>query len=583
MISKRIQGEYKNKYGTKNAVEYIADKAIENMTNYAANKTEKAWYINLPQDKELAIAKMQNTQAMNTTTTSSKIYHYTVSFPDGEKPNDKIMLDIEKNISEALGYKDYQRVIAIHDDTGHYHMHIVVNTIHPTKYINRNSPSNDYYIRNDVMRVLEKKHNLTVDNGIEQKSQRQENKNHKAIDFEAHTGLESFTTYLKKEIKENALNANNWQELHKLAKKVGVIAKLQGNGLVFKSINSKVTVKASTVDRKLSKSNLEQKLGIFTEFQQTKNTKTSLEAQNYKKVDQGIQTYNINQNNAIKSIIEQEKNYTPKPIHKNADNLWQRYLEDKKSTFEARKNKKATLNKVFDLQNTVIKEIWGNRDLAYSEKQQLHHQLNIITIKNKYNLYAQNLDNDAKQIYEKAQDKFIKLEILKYDNLQNIQNKFLPRQEKQELVNKVNEIYIKAILDLRNEIKKEYMQNKHNSLSWVDFLRKEVKSNNPQALKVLRSIERKEQQNSKPCIIGVKINSIILANAKIGKNGTISYETKDGGLFIDAQNKITVVKDSPQAQEQAYSLAKQQFQHTMKVKGNLEHWNKQQIQKGLER
>lgn len=56
---------------------------------------------------------------------------------------------------------------------------------------------------------------------------------------------------LKKEIKEKALNADTWQELHKQAWKFGTVVKLQGNGLVFKSTNSKITVKASDVDRKL--------------------------------------------------------------------------------------------------------------------------------------------------------------------------------------------------------------------------------------------------------------------------------------------------------------------------------------------
>src|SRR5687767_15547162 len=91
MISKRIQPNrngkisYKDKKSTSNLINYVANKTIENMTNYVADKTAKVWYINLPQDRDLAIGKMQNTQAMNTSTTASKIYHYIVSFNHGEQ------------------------------------------------------------------------------------------------------------------------------------------------------------------------------------------------------------------------------------------------------------------------------------------------------------------------------------------------------------------------------------------------------------------------------------------------------------------------------------------------------------------
>lgn len=580
MISKRIQPNrngkisYTNKKSTANVVNYIANKAIEKMTNYV-DKTTKTWYINLPQDKELAIVQMQSTQARNDTN-SSKIYHYVVSLNHGEQPSDNIMLDIEKTISENLGFKEYQRVLAIHNDTNNYHMHIVINTIHPTKFINHNSPSNDYYIRDKKMRELEQKYNLSVDNGIENRNT-QELKNYKAIDFESHTGLESFTTYLKKEIKETALNIQNWQELHNKAKKIGVIVKLKANGLVFKSINSKITVKASSVDRKLSKLNLEKKLGSFIEYQTAQGTKNGINAQQRTQDEKDIQNHIQRQKNAIQGTIEHGKIYTPKPLHKNNDELWKKYLEKKKNHTLAIQDKKEVLNKLFEVQSSIIKDIWINKDLAYTEKKHLQHQLNIINIKNKYNVYSQNLDSKIKLIYDKARDKFIQLEVLKYENLKQIQNKFLAREEKIKLAQQANQIYINALTQLKSEIKKEIMHNKHNPLSWVDFLRQQAKTNS-KAIEILQSIELKQpkEKANQPYIAGVKIDNILIENAKISKNGTIVYKTNDGGIFTDEKNKITIVKDSKEAQEQSYKLAQQQFKHTMSIRGNLEYWNKQQ-------
>jgi hypothetical protein len=229
----------------------------------------------------------------------------------------------------------------------------------------------------------------------------------------------------------------------------------------------------------------------------------------------------------------------------------------------------------------MVKEIWQNNGLAFNEKKHLQHQVNIISIKNKYNIYAQNLDNKTKLLYEKVQDKFIQLEILKYNQLKDIQSKFLPKQDKIKLAQQANQIYINAVTQLKSDIKKEIMHNKHNSLSWVDFLRREAKTN-PKAIEILQSIQRKQHKEkaNQPYIAGIKIDNILMENAKISKNGTIVYKTKDGGLFIDEKDKITILKDSQQAQEQSYNLAQQQFKHTMSIRGNLEHWNKQ---KGLER
>ncbi len=533
MISKRIQGEYKNKYGTKNAVEYIADKAIENMTNYAANKTEKAWYINLPQDKELAIAKMQNTQAMNTTTTSSKIYHYTVSFPDGEKPNDKIMLDIEKNISEALGYKDYQRVIAIHDDTGHYHMHIVVNTIHPTKHINRNSPSNDYYIRNDKMRMLEKKYSLTVDNGIEQKSKRQENKNYKALDFEAHTGLESFTTYLKQEIKENALNVNTWQELHTQAKKIGVIVKLQGNGLVFKSIRSKETVKASTIDRKLSKSNLEQKLGNFTEFQQQKIEKNDLNAQYSMKNNVEILNPTPHKNNSNLGILGQEKNseeakkYEKRPIHKNSNELWQNYQEIEKLKLQQQE---------IELQNAKTTYSQELQKIKYLKKQQKEH-LKTTGIKYKSRLEINlNIEINAKNAQEQAYSYY------------------------------------------KEERSKIYQVTK--KCNWLEYLIQEAKTN-PIALKILQSNLRNKENKKDNKIQSMEFlrqNNKYIGYGIIAKNGEIHYKTLDNGHFKAGKDGIYIIKDSLEARTQALEVASKTYGNNLKLQGSEEFIKSMKIQ-----
>jgi hypothetical protein len=56
--------------------------------------------------------------------------------------------------------------------------------------------------------------------------------------------------------------ADNWQDLHQVLARHGLEIKERGNGFVLVA-NNGVAVKASSVDRSLSKGNLTQRLGAF--------------------------------------------------------------------------------------------------------------------------------------------------------------------------------------------------------------------------------------------------------------------------------------------------------------------------------
>jgi hypothetical protein len=93
----------------------------------------------------------------------------------------------------------------------------------------------------------------------------------------------------------------------------------------------------------------------------------------------------------------------------------------------------------------------------------------------------------------------------------------------------------------------------------------------------------KQVNYDKPFIAGVKKKALILEDAKIGKTGKISYETKDGGLFVDYGNKIILIKNTKEAQEKAYELASKKFENTISIHGDIELWKNRQKNKGLER
>lgn len=63
--------------------------------------------------------------------TEAPVYHLTLSWVPGEKPDQGEMMQAGTAVLEKLGYGEHEAVFAAHGDKAHLHLHIVVNRIHP--------------------------------------------------------------------------------------------------------------------------------------------------------------------------------------------------------------------------------------------------------------------------------------------------------------------------------------------------------------------------------------------------------------------------------------------------------------------
>ncbi|MDO8281560.1 MAG: relaxase/mobilization nuclease domain-containing protein, partial [Thermodesulfovibrionia bacterium] len=88
-------------------------------------------------------------------------------------------------------------------------------------------------------------------------------------EIEARTGVESLLGWIKREALTEIKDADNWQDLHQVLARHGLEIKERGNGFVLVA-NNGVAVKASSVDRSLSKGNLTRRLGAFVPVDNSK-------------------------------------------------------------------------------------------------------------------------------------------------------------------------------------------------------------------------------------------------------------------------------------------------------------------------
>lgn len=222
----------------------------------------------LTDEFDTSILEIECTQDKNTRSKSPKTYHLVVSFrlEDAAKLTEEIFKEIETEFAEVLGFGKHQRISGVHQNTKNIHLHVAYNKVNPEKY-NNHSPNWDKLKRDKLCRELEAKYGLAVDIGIDKKkAEPKEYQNYAAKKIEAHTGQESFDSYVKRH-KQNILEAiakvDDWAGVHKVLFRYGLALKLHGNGLVIADSSGKFHTKASSLDRSFSKKNLEERFGLF--------------------------------------------------------------------------------------------------------------------------------------------------------------------------------------------------------------------------------------------------------------------------------------------------------------------------------
>ncbi len=253
MIAKAIPMKAAVKSHFAKLVAYITDE--QDTTFRLGAVTATNCYSN---DTDYAVLEVLNTQKQNHRATSDKTYHLIISFRAGEEPSAETLQAIEIEICTGLGFKDHQRVSAVHCDTENLHIHIAINKVHPCKHTIHN-PFQDYKTLAKLCAKLEQQYGLAIDNHTTQQ-------NHtagRARDMEAHAGVESLITWIQQNALVQIKQAKSWAEVHSVLCENGLSIKPRGNGLSISTMDGALGVKASSVARDLSKSKLELIFGSF--------------------------------------------------------------------------------------------------------------------------------------------------------------------------------------------------------------------------------------------------------------------------------------------------------------------------------
>jgi hypothetical protein len=226
------------------------------------------WYMagNLPaldgrDDAELAVDVMELIQEGNLRAKGNKTYHLVISFhPEDRRLTSAELEGVIRRAVQAAGLEEHQYIAVRHSEQEHEHLHVAVNKIHP-ETLKIHHPYKAIHAYQALASTLEEELGLHRVDRARGRSQ-----SHKARDFEAHRGIESFSRWARRRIgsTQQLDGIASWAALHEELARFGVRLVRRGNGLaIVDTTRSNLACKASALGRGWSKQQLCERFGDF--------------------------------------------------------------------------------------------------------------------------------------------------------------------------------------------------------------------------------------------------------------------------------------------------------------------------------
>jgi hypothetical protein len=256
-------------------------KGLADYLNGKPGRVETSFFLNCSfDDFELNLKEIKALQSL-ARAKADKTYHFVISLREGEKFNNKEIKRTVKMQLKTLGYENHQALVTVHNDTANFHIHVGVNKVCP-KTKGTITPYKDYEKLDKTCAKLEKIFGLQHDNRIGQGT----NKTKRLYD--GRQSFQEWVTELSPEIMNQVENASSWPELHEALAKYNLCIRERGAGFVLSDRDKKLFIKASAVDRKLSKKSLEELFGKFEKTNLKTLTKPILQ---YEGIPKGVKKH----------------------------------------------------------------------------------------------------------------------------------------------------------------------------------------------------------------------------------------------------------------------------------------------------
>jgi hypothetical protein len=172
------------------------------------------------------------------------VYHLSINWPPEEQPTPEAMRTAADRLLRDLGLEEHQALYVAHRDTEHRHVHIMVNRVHP-ETLKTWSNKNDWRRIEESLRRIERDMGWRVVPGRQGQM------------IEAH---QEDARRIRQGAWEPMHISRSWAELEDRLHRQGLALQARGRGMV--ATDGVHYVKASDVDRSVSRGRLEERFGM---------------------------------------------------------------------------------------------------------------------------------------------------------------------------------------------------------------------------------------------------------------------------------------------------------------------------------
>jgi hypothetical protein len=220
---------------------------------------------------DTAAAEMKGVESLNPRCNDA-VFHYELAWPPGERPSRAEWIDSALHTLNQLGFKEHQYVLVAHDDKKHFHIHVMVNKVHPETY-RAHTPTYSWLTLDGAVRLLEAKYGWSHTPGpmrwdedrkmavpaskAERNASRsaQQHPTGAVAQYEHYHDEESLQSYIRREVAPHVRTlltrqSASWEALHTLLAKSHLrMEKGEAGGYTVLAIDNTIRVKASDVFR----------------------------------------------------------------------------------------------------------------------------------------------------------------------------------------------------------------------------------------------------------------------------------------------------------------------------------------------
>lgn len=221
----------------------------------------------LTDDIQAGACQMRSTAGENMRV-DHPVWHFSINWHphEGGGVTKDLAMGIVRSTLDELGLIDHQVMVVAHDDTQHFHVHVMVNRIHPDTHKSWKQGLSKIALEQAMARlsiehgfeVVPGPHNAR-DLGMDAPGP-DETTPSEAQRYEDRTGADSDLTVARERLADVVSDATSWADLERLAATAGYKFEAAGRGMVFRAADGNF-IKASAVSRDASRTALESRFG----------------------------------------------------------------------------------------------------------------------------------------------------------------------------------------------------------------------------------------------------------------------------------------------------------------------------------